>query len=498
MSDEESGVLTGKRLEELIEEAEKAEEMELPIKNRMIGVFIAFGILFFLHWGPRLPGLAPVAQTTLGVFLWFIAVMVTDAFPKGIVGLASPLLLVLMANMKIPAAFSAFVDDVFFLGAGAFIFAGIMMGTPLGKRVALSTVTVLRSNRVTRILLGLTAADLAVGGVIPTVSETALFLPIAKGIGELMKGKEHLPEVRRINTAIILLICGLIPLYTGLLILTSHFPNIILTGMLKQTEGIEVSWLAWFWYNLPLWGLLPIVYFFVIWWFKLGKLDIPGAEEAIPKMKAELGKTTWSETWALICLGIGLILWIFSPGGIKAGMTAIVVATLMFAPWGRIEFSKVNPHILWEVLILLGGAISLGTALYKSGAITWMAGFVVEPLKATGWPAIVILVVLVAALHIARAGLVSAVAMGATFVPMSIGMAKALGYNILPFTLVTINCLSYAFFLPMSITAFFIAWSASGESFWDVIKFGTLLSVVSNAYVIIVQTAWLALIGFPL
>jgi len=90
------------------------------------------------------------------------------------------------------------------------------------------------------------------------------------------------------------------------------------------------------------------------------------------------------------------------------------------------------------------------------------------------------------------------VAMGAAFVPLTIGMAKTLGVNVLPFTLVTINCLSYAFLLPISITAFLIAWAASGASGWTAVRFGVPLTVISNVYVILVQTGWLALIGYPL
>ncbi len=485
-------------LEERMRAVDEAEEKEAEYRKKLIGIVIAFGLLFAFHFGPTLPGLKPQAQSVLGVFAWFIASLVTNALPHAVVGVGAPFLVVILAGEKIPKAFSAFSTDVFFLGLGAFVFAGVMMGTPLGKRVSLTIVSAMRSNRVTRVLLGLSLSDLAVGGVIPTVSETALFLPIAKGVGTLMQGKEHLPEVKRINTALILLICGLVPLYTGLLILTSHFPNIILTGMLLETEKIYVSWGKWFWLNLPLWGLLPIMFAFVVWWFKLRGLDIPGAEDEIPKMKEELGKITFPEIWALISIGIGLLLWIFQPGGIKEGMVALLVCVLMFCPWGKINFGEVNKHVLWDTLILLGGAISLGTVLYTSGAVMWLAGFIVDPLKASGWSVIPLLLVLVFGLHIARAGIVSAVAMGAMFVPMAIGIAKALGFNILPFTLVVINCLSYAFFLPMSITAFFIAWGVSDESFWGIMKFGAVLSIVSNLYVIFVQTGWLHLIGYPM
>jgi hypothetical protein len=77
-------------------------------------------------------------------------------------------------------------------------------------------------------------------------------------------------------------------------------------------------------------------------------------------------------------------------------------------------------------------------------------------------------------------------------------MATTLKFNVLPFTLVLTNCLSYAFFLPISITAFLIAWGASGASGWTAIRFGAILSIIANIYVLLVQTAWLALIGYPL
>lgn len=241
------------------------------------------------------------------------------------------------------------------------------------------------------------------------------------------------------------------------------------------------------------------MFWYVFTYFKLWKLEIPGAKEEIPKLKDELGKITFGEIWAVICVGIGLTLWITEGiHGIKSGMVALITATLLFMPWGKISFGKVNKYIMWDTLMLLGGAISLGTILYDVGTVTWLSDLIVEPVKGLGLPTLAMMFVLVAALHIARAGVVSAVAMGAAFIPLLIGMAQTLNLNVLPFSLVMTNCLSYAFFLPISITAFLIAWGASGASGWEAIKFGSILSIIANIYVLVVQTAWLALIGYPL
>lgn len=476
--------------------SERDRGASAAMRRASAGFGLSLLLLFAIAFGPTIPGLQPEGQRVLGVFAWFVACMVTNALPMALVGLTSPLLLVMVARMKIPDAFNAFNKDIFFLATGAFILAAVMMGTPLGKRIAFVIAAATRSSRVTRILLGLTAAQLATHPVIPVVNETALFLPVCKGVGSCMEGKEHLPETQRINTALLYLIAGLMPLFIGPLILTSHFPNLILVAYLKSAEHLDVSWGQWFWLNLPLWGLLPVVFVYVVRYFRLTNVDLPGAEIGLARMRDDLGKITWPEVWALLCLGVAMALWI--SGWLQPGMTALLAGFLMLLPWSGIRFSEINRHMLWDVLMLLGGAISLSTALYQSGVVNWLAHFVAAPIQSANLPLFAVLALLVFAFHIPRAGIVSAVAAGAAFVPLVAGIAHALHYSVLPFTLVIINSLSYAFFLPISITAFLIAWGASGTSTWDAIKFGAPLSIIANLYVITVQPLWLRMIGYPM
>ncbi len=464
--------------------------------RKALGLGAAFLVLSVLRFGPLLHGLTRPGQAVLGVFLWFIVCMVTNALPKALVGLASPLLLVLMAGMKVKPAFGGFNGDIFFLAAGAFVIAAVMMGTPLGKRITLTVATAMRSSRATRVLLGLTFAEVATKPFLPVVNECALFLPMCKGVSSFMEGKESLPESRRINTAVMYLIAGLLPLFIGPLMLTSAFPNLMLAAYLKSTQGISISWARWAWLNLPLWGLLPIVYFYVVGYFRLRGLDIPGAEAGLARMKEDLGRITHTEIWTLFCLALGMTLWI--GGWIPPGMTALLAASLLFVPWSGVDFHEINKHMLWDILMLLGGAISLGTALYKAGTVAWMSHGVVGLIEGTHLPFLVVLILLVFGFQIARAGIVSAVAAGAAFIPLSAGLAHALHVPVLPFSLIITNCLQYAFFLPISITAFLIAWSASGTSGWEAIKFGVPLSIVANFYVILIQPLWLKAIGLPL
>jgi len=105
-----------------------------------------------------------------------------------------------------------------------------------------------------------------------------------------MDGRGSLPETKNINTAVLYFIAGILPLFIGPLFLTSHFPNLILVAYLKSAQHINISWGQWLWLNIPLWGLLPIAYFYVVWFFDLNGLDIPGAEKGISNMKRNSGR----------------------------------------------------------------------------------------------------------------------------------------------------------------------------------------------------------------
>lgn len=470
-------------------------------KKEHWGIIIAFVVLFGFHFAPTFQGLTPEGQSILGVFIWFLIIMIFTKVNNFAVGVVTPMLLVILGHMKIPEAYSAFASDNFFLAIGAFALAAVMMATPLGARIAIGITNLFRSVKVPRIAGGLALADVAISGFLPTVAETAVFLPLAKSIDGLMVGRDD-DGVKRIRNCIYLLVCGIMPLFTAMMTLTSHFPNMIMAQYLQDMKSITITWLDWLVLNLPLWGLIPIAFIYTISYFKLWKAEIPGADDELPRMQREMGKMTWPEKWALICLAIALFLWVTEGRlhSISTGMTAIILVGLLFLPFGQIDFKKVYPHMMWDVWVLLGGAISLGTALNSSGAIDWLVKLMLAPLGNAiyGLPPIIILTLVVFISHIPRAGIVSAAAMGAMFIPMMIGLADNFGFNALPFTLIVINCLSYSFFVPMSITAFFIGWGASGMSMKDAVKFGTPLSIIANIYCIIALCIWLPLIGHPL
>jgi len=474
--------------------------LSTPSVRHLVALVVATGILLALHLGPALPGLKPQAQTILGVFLWFIILLATEAVPQIIVGVGAPLLVVLLNGAPVDAAFNAFNSDVFFLILSAFILVAVMIGVGLGKRVAFGVVHLVRSTRATRIMGAMTVAGTLLHAILPTVSETALFLPISRCLGELSEGQETPPELKRANQAMILMVTGLVPLFAGVFFLTAGVPNLVLAALLDQSSGIKVNWLDWFVYNLPLWGLIPILFLLVRWWFKLGKVELPNATENLDRVRTELGPIKRNEIWVLVCIAVGFALWVTEPlHGISTGMAALVMIGMLFMPWGGLRFADHSNTVMWQLLFLIGGAISMGNLLFKSGAVIWLAQFAVTPIERSGiHNGIVVLFILALALHVARVGIISGAAMAAVFIPLIIGIAKQLGFNVLPFSLILTNALSFAVFVPISAVAVLIAVQAAELKWREMVLFGSLLSVVSNIYLILAQSAWMTLLGHPL
>lgn len=482
------------------ERAGPAGPLRRLVRKEVVGLVLAFGLMFAARLGPLLPGLSRPGQVVLGVFVWFVICLAVEALPQAAVGVGAPLFAVVLGGIPVGKAYGAFASDTFFLAFGAFVLVAAMIGTGLGKRIALGVAAAVRSSRADHILGALMGAGTALHAVLPTVSETALFLPISRCIGEMSDGAPASSRLGRANSATILTIAGLVPLFAGVFFLTAGVPNLILTGLLSRSLGIEVGWGDWFLYNLPLWGLIPILYFVVRRWFRLSGVEIPDAATKLPRMRTELGPVSRPEWWTLATIAIGFVLWTTEGlHHISTGMVALIMTLVLLAPWTGVSFAEHGKHVMWQVLFLIGGAISMGDLLYGTGAVTWLAQFLVGPITGSGITnPILLLLILTLALHVARAGVLSGGAMAAAFVPLAIALAGPLQLNVLPFSLILVNALNFAVFVPISAVAVLIAFEASGLRWGEMVRLGALISVIANVYLILVQSLWMDVLGYPL
>ena len=136
-------------------------------------------------------------------------------------------------------------------------------------------------------------------------------------------------------------------------------------SFIAENSGTNISFLQWSLMALPIvLIMLPIVWFLLI-------LMFPTKTEKIPVKKEKNGVLTGMEIKAGSVL-IGTVLLLFIFGNIGTAVIAILGATAMFV-LGVIDWKDVEKAIPWGVLLLYGGAITLGKGMLSTGATKWMA-----------------------------------------------------------------------------------------------------------------------------
>src|SRR5580700_5638182 len=103
-----------------------------------LGVVVAALAVLVSRFAPPMAGLTRQPQAVLGVLVAFVILAITGGVDRLVLGLVTPLLLVVSAGYKGVDAFKAYSSSTFLLGIGTFVFAGVLTGTALGRRVALA------------------------------------------------------------------------------------------------------------------------------------------------------------------------------------------------------------------------------------------------------------------------------------------------------------------------------------------------------------------------
>lgn len=119
-----------------------------------------------------------------------------------------------------------------------------------------------------------------------------------------------------------------------------------------------------------------LLWLFMLIWFKPEKKVIPGLRNKARQLYKEMGAISGKEIFtALTVLGIIVFLSLqsFIPALKPFNKSAIVlVATLIFF-LAKILTIKDLEEIPWNIILLFGGAMSIGFCLWETGAAKWMA-----------------------------------------------------------------------------------------------------------------------------
>ncbi|MGM0404853.1 MAG: SLC13 family permease [Thermoplasmatota archaeon] len=248
-------------------------------------------------------------------------------------------------------------------------------------------------------------------------------------------------------------------------------PNAIIIETLGR-EGFSLTFLDWMIIALPLTIIMFVFAYFLLYY---------AFKPTIKELDIDLGNKTTKgfskkQIFVLVVFLITVVLWLGSSfemvGSLfqSAGIIALIPAVVFFSSGllGKKDLSELN----WNVLLLMGGGMSLGNAIGATGLADWIVSLIEQ------YPLGLIMVVLVfSALAIILSTFMSNTATAALMAPIMIVIGMDLGSSISVMASIALAC-SMAMALPVSTPPNAIAYGTEIINIKDMIKYGALISIV--------------------
>ncbi|MHB1048197.1 MAG: SLC13 family permease [Thermoanaerobaculia bacterium] len=442
----------------------RLSEAEERFERRRRSVGLVLGPLAFVVLLAFPPAALPVpAAKLLAVVAWVLAWWITEAVPLPATAVLGPALTVVLGVAPAKEAFAAFGDPIIFLFLGSFLLAGAMSAHGLDRRIARAILAIpAASSSPRRVVVTFLALSAALSMWLSNSATTAMLYPIALGtLGTLSEGSGRSPLARAL-----LLACAYGASVGGIGTPVGSPPNLVAIGQLSALAGIRVGFVPWLLVALPI--LLAMVAATVL---VLGSKG--GAAASVQPVAAEApgGKRPWTagERSVAVAVLATVACWI-GPGllalalgaespvaltlgrALPEGAVAVLGASLLFLlpggaggsramSWG--EATKID----WGTLLLFGGGLSLGAAMFRTGLSEALGRGLVG---ATGVSTLAGLTIVFSVFSIFFTEVTSNTAAATMLIPLAIASAQAAGVSPLEPSLGCALGCSMAFMLPVA------------------------------------------------
>ncbi|MCG6879435.1 MAG: SLC13 family permease [Deltaproteobacteria bacterium] len=347
-------------------------------------IFLLLGVFLFIivYSSPPWPdaidpmgkhfALSKEAKGALAVFLLAGTWWVFEVVPIGVTSLAIG---VLQAMFLIRPAKVAFTD--FMVPSVMFIFASIVIGlvfTKVGltKRLAYKMLMIV-GEKTSMIYLGCFVVTAALTHIMAHTAVAATIYPLLISIYALYGEGNKQTKFGKGLFMGMAYVAGAGSIVT----LLGAARGAVAIGFYNDVVAKNISFFELSYYMFPIgWLMTFLLWGFFMVFLKPEKKVIPGLRERAKLLNTELGPITKKEIIAsVIVFGCILIMSLrsFIPALEPIDKTAIIlVSTILFFITGILDVDDLE-DIPWNIILLFGGAMSIGFCLWDTGAAKWLA-----------------------------------------------------------------------------------------------------------------------------
>jgi sodium-dependent dicarboxylate transporter 2/3/5 len=465
----------------------------LKIRNRrdIFFIILAFFIVAIFYIAPTPEGLSHNGQVMIGILILAAILWITEAIPLAVTGLLIMIIQPLLHVISPNDVFSSFGNQAVFFLIGAFILTGAIEKHGLHRRIALKFLSYFeKSPRF--FTLGIMSSCAFLSFIMPEHGVAALFLPIIASILIAMKIVPKQSNFGKISMISVAFGCSIGSLGT----LIGGARNIYAVGVLSDI-GINITFFDWMKYSMPIVFIaLPLVWLILQFSFPIEIKDISAARREIKNQVAVEGKMSKNESIVLIILIITILLWVFFSSHQYFGLAVIAVlgSVLLFLT-GVVNWKDIEKRVPWGIILLYGGAITLGIGIHDTGAGKWIADQIFNMAGVNLYLVILMMIVLTVLLT----NVMSNIGAVAILLPIGIAVAPVAGMSPLLSSMIIALSGGLAFMFVIATPGNAITYSSGYFSIRDLFKAGIFANIICIIVIYLVALLyWIGVLGLQI
>ena len=476
------------------------------MKSIQKSLFLISGPLLFLAMQFFSPpaGMSESAYSLLSITLWMALWWVTESVPIAITALLPIILFPMTGAVDLQTTTASYGHKYIFLYMGGFMLAIAIEKWNLHKRIALNIIKIIGTN-ISKIILGFMVATAFLSMWISNTATAVMMLPIAMSIvAQLQDNPNTEKNENLIFGKALMLSIAYSASIGGMATLIGTPPNLVFAGYVEETYGIEITFLQWFKFGVPI--AIPLL---VIAWlyltkfaFKFKQKEFPGGKEEINRLLVLIGPMKREEKLVSSIFVLTAFCWItrsfilqeFFPFiddtiiAMTAGVLLFVVPASDFKK--RLITWEDAVKLPWGIILLFGGGMALAAGFQITGLASWLGA----QMSIFQGLSLLVLVFVVITLVNFFTEFTSNLATTAMLLPILAPIAISLNINPYMLMVACTIAASCAFMMPVATPPNAVVFGSGYLRIPDMIKSGIWMNIISILFLTLMVYYFLPII----
>jgi len=344
----------------------------------LLGLGLFFLVFFTPPWSDAVDPagkhfeLTREGKAALGLFLFAAVWWIFEVVPIGVTSITIGVVQALFLIRPAKIAFTDFMDPSVWFIFGSIVIGMVFTKTGLTRRMAYRMLIIVGEKTI-MIYLGCFVLTALLTLIMAHTAVAATVYPLLLAIYSLYDDDDKPTRFGKGLFIGMAFTAGAGSIVT----LLGAARGAVAIGFFKDIVGREISFFELTYYMFPLgWVMVFLLWGFIGLYYRPERKTIPGLREKVKELHKHLGHITYKEIITLIIVlsAISLLCFRFFIPALKPldKSAIILVTTILFFVLKILDLKDLE-DIPWNIILLFGGAMSIGFCLWQTGAADWLA-----------------------------------------------------------------------------------------------------------------------------